>query len=79
MTMTDRVHRANARSRRVPSLVLRVFLALFAGGIVLALLVPALQTRGIALQGWMAWGVILALLAVALGPEMVRRMSRQAD
>jgi hypothetical protein len=77
MTMTDRIHRANARSRRVPSLVFRAFLACFAGGIVLALLVPALHARGIALEGWMAWGVILALLALVLGPELVRRIARR--
>jgi hypothetical protein len=77
MTMTDRIHRANARSRRVPSLVLRTLLALFAGGILLAVLVPALHARGIALENWMAWGVLLACLALALGPELARRISRR--
>lgn len=77
MTMTDRIHGANARSRRVPSLVLRAFLACAAGGITLALLVPALHRRGVALQGWMAWGVILVFLALALGPEVVRRFARR--
>lgn len=77
MTMTDRIHAANARSRRVPSLVLRAFLACAAGGITLALLVPALHRRGIALEGWMAWGVILVFLALALGPEAARRVSRR--
>lgn len=78
MTMTDRLHAANARSRRVPSLVLRAFLACAAGGITLALLVPALHRRGVALEGWMAWGVILVFLALALGPEAARRVSRRS-
>ena len=77
MTLTDRIHRANARSRHVPSLVLRVFLACFAGAIVLALLVPALHRRGLPFEGWMAWGVILVFLALALGPELARRIARR--
>lgn len=77
MTMTDRIHTANARSRRVPSLVLRAFLAFAAGGITLALLVPALHRRGVALEGWIAWGVILVFLALALGPELARRFVRR--
>lgn len=77
MTVTDRIHRANARSRRVPSLLLRMVLAISVGGILLAVLVPALHARGIDLENWMAWGVILACLALALGPELARRISRR--
>jgi hypothetical protein len=72
--MTNPIHRANARSRRVPSIVLRFVLALAAGAIVLALLVPALHRRGIPLEGWMAWGVILLVLALVLVPEAARRI-----
>ena len=75
--MTNRMQRANARSRRVPSFVPRVFLALAAGAVVLALLVPALTRRGIPLEGWMAWGVILVFLALALAPEVARRLLRR--
>lgn len=79
MSMTDRLHQANARSRRVPSLVGRTALALVAAGILLAVLVPAMHARGIALDSWMAWGVLLASLALALGPELARRMSRRRE
>ena len=79
MTMTDRIHQANARSRRVPSLVLRLVLAMSAGGILLAVLVPAMHARGIALESWMAWGVILACLVLALWPELARRISRRRE
>jgi len=75
--MTNPIHRANARSPRVPSIVLRVLLALVAGAIILALLVPALVRRGIPLQGWMAWGVILLVLALVLAPEAARRIGKR--
>jgi hypothetical protein len=77
MTTTDRIHRANARSRRVPSLLLRLLLACFAGALILALLVPALHAREMALRGWMAWGVILAVVVLALAPELARRIGRR--
>ena len=74
--MTNPIHRANARSRRVPSIVFRMALALAAGAVVLALLVPALHRRGIPLEGWMAWGVILLVLALVLLPEAARRIGQ---
>ena len=75
--MTNPIHRANARAPRVPSLVIRVVLALLAGAIVLALLVPALHRRGVPLEGWMAWGVILLVLALVLAPEAARRVGKR--
>jgi hypothetical protein len=53
---------------------LKAFLAFVIAGVVLALLVPALHRRGISLNGWMAWGVILAAAALALGPDVWRRV-----
>ena len=79
MTMTDRIHRANARSRRVPSFVLRLVLAMSAGGILLAVLVPPMHRSGIAFESWMAWGVILACLVLALWPELARLVSRRQE
>ena len=73
MTLTDRINRANARSRRVPSLVFRVLMAWFLSAIILGLLVPALHARGVTLQPWMPWAVIGASLALCVGPDLVRR------
>ena len=75
MTLTDRINRANAQSRRVPSLVFRLLLAWVLGAIVLALLVPALRARGVALEPWMVCGVISITLALAVGPQLVRRLT----
>ena len=72
MNLTDRINRANARSRRVPSLVFRVLIAWFLSAIVLGLLVPLLHARGLALQPWMPWAVIGASLALCVGPDLVR-------
>jgi hypothetical protein len=38
--------------------------------------VPALHRRGIPLEGWMAWGVILLVLALVLVPEAARRIGQ---
>ncbi len=75
MNMTDRINRANARSRRIPSLVFRTFLGVCLSGIVMALLVPMLHRRGVPLQAWMAWTVIVAGPALSIGPDLVRRFT----
>ena len=77
MTMNDRIMGANARSRRVPSVLFRVLLAWIMSAIILAISVPALRTQGIELRGWMVWVVILGSLGVCLGPLVAaRRRSR---
>ena len=73
MNLTDRINRANARSRRVPSWVFRVLIAWLLSAIVLGVLVPLLHSRGVALQPWMPWTVIGASLALCLAPDLVRR------
>lgn len=70
MNMQERMHRANARSRRVPAVIFKVILAWFLSGIVLALLVPVLHARGVALSHWIVWPVILASMALCLGGEI---------
>ena len=77
MNLTDRINQANARSRRVPSVLLRLLLGWLLSAVVLGLLVPLLHARGIELQAWMAWGVVLASLVPALGPEVARRVGRR--
>lgn len=73
MSLIDQINRANARSRRVPSILFRVLLAWLLSAIVLGLLVPALHARGIELRGWMPWTVIVASLALCVGPVLVKR------
>ena len=75
MTFTDRINRVNARSRRVSLVLIRLFLAWGLSAIVLALVVPALHARGIPLQAWTVWAVIVAACALAAGPDLVRRLS----
>lgn len=78
MSMQERINQANARSRRVPVVIFKVILAWFLSGIILALLVPVLQARGVELRAWMAWAVILAAMALCLGPGLLER-SRRTD
>ena len=73
MKLDDRIHRANAGSRRVPPLLFRVLLAWVLSAIALAILVPALHARGVALQGWMPWALILAAMILCVGPDLVGR------
>ena len=54
-------------------MLLKAFVAFVIAGIVMAILVPQLNTRGVALRGWMVWGVIASALAISLGPEAYRR------
>jgi len=74
MSLTDRINRANARSRRVPPLVLKMLLAWFLSAIILGVLVPVLHQRGVELRAWMPWAVIIAALALCVGPDLVSRL-----
>lgn len=73
MSLIDQINRANARSRRVPSIIFRLLLAWLLSAIALGLLVPALHARGVELQLWMPWTVILGSLVLCVGPVLVRR------
>jgi hypothetical protein len=77
MSLSDRIHRANARSRRVPLLLFRLLVAWLLSAVVLAVLMPALHARGIALRAWMPWLVVTASLALCIGPELVVRLRRR--
>jgi hypothetical protein len=78
MSLIDQINRANARSRRVPSVLFRVLIAWFLSAIVLGLLVPALHARGVELKAWMPWAVIGASLALCVVPDLVRRVRRRS-
>ena len=77
MNMSDRINRANARSRRVPPVILKAILAWFLGGIVMAVMVPVLHARGTELRAWMAWVVIVAAFTLCVGPDLVRRVTNR--
>jgi hypothetical protein len=77
MNMSDRINRANARSRRVSPVIFKVILAWFLGAIVMAILVPLLHARGLPLQQWMVWAVIAAAFALCLGPDLVKRVMKR--
>ena len=54
-------------------MVLKAFVAFVIAGIVMAILVPQMHTRGVPLRGWMVAAVMVSALAVSLGPETWRR------
>ena len=68
--MREQMTDLNARSWRIPPVVLRMGLSLVISAIVLALLVPAMHSKGWGLRAWMVWGVILGSLALSVGPGL---------
>jgi hypothetical protein len=77
MKVKDTIHSANARSRRVPTVILKLLLAFVLSAVVLAVMVPALAVRGIALTHWMIWPVIIASMALCLGGEIRAGLNRR--
>ncbi len=77
MKVNDRIHNVNARSRRVPTVIFKVLLALVLSAVVLAVMVPALAVRGVALTHWMIWPVIIASVLLCLGGEIRSGLSRR--
>jgi hypothetical protein len=80
MTLMDRIVAWNARQSQrwfVPNLVFKGFAGFLLAGVVLALVVPALHTRGVVLQAWMIWSVIALMIAVCIGPDLFYRYRRR--
>ena len=80
MTLMDRIVTWNARQSQrwfVPNLVFKGFVGFLLAGVVLALVVPALHTRGVVLQAWMIWSVIALMIAVCIGPDLFYRYRRR--
>ncbi len=77
MKINDRIHHANAQSRRVPVVLFKLLLAFVLSGIVLAVMVPTLAARGVALTHWMIWPVIIASMLLCLGGEIKSGLSRR--
>ena len=77
MNWMDRVVAWNARQAKswtIPGMILKAFVGFFLGGVLLAVIVPFLHARGVSLQEWMAWGVILATIAACAGPDVYYRL-----
>jgi hypothetical protein len=74
--MREQITDLNARSWRIPSVVLRIALSLVISAITLALLVPAIHAQGWVLRGWMIWLVILGSLALGIGPGLRNRFRK---
>ena len=77
MKVNDRIHDVNARSRRMPAVIFKLLLALVLSAVILAVMVPALAARGVALAGWMIWPVIIASVLLCLGGEIRSGLSRR--
>ena len=77
MTLMDRIVAWNARQSQqqwlVPNILLKGFVGFLLAGVVLAILVPALHAQGVVLQAWMIWGVMAAMIAVCVAPDLYHR------
>jgi len=81
MTLMDRIVAWNAQQSQhwsVPNMLLKGFVGFLLGGVVLAILVPALHARGLVLQAWMIWGVIAVMIAVCVVPDLYHRYRQRA-
>jgi len=77
MNWMDRMVAWNARQAKswtIPMIVLKAFVGYLLGGVLLAIIVPFLHARGVSLQEWMAWGVILTAIVVCVGPDVYYRL-----
>ena len=77
MNWMDRIVAWNARQAKswtIPVMVLKAFVGYLLGGVVLAVIVPFLHARGVSLQEWMAWGVILTTIVACVGPDVYYRL-----
>jgi hypothetical protein len=72
----QKITSADLASITISPLLLRAVSAWLLGGIVLAILVPALHANGIELRQWMAWVVIIGAFSLLLGPGLARRFGR---
>ena len=72
MSIIDRIVSFNARLARftIPNFLLKALLGFALAGVLLAVLVPPLHARGIALRAWMVWGTILGMMAICVAPGL---------
>jgi hypothetical protein len=79
MALMDRIVAWNARQSQrwfVPNLMFKAFAGFLLAGVLLGILVPALHARGVVLQDWMIWGVIILMIVVCTAPDLYHRYRR---
>lgn len=79
MALMDRIVAWNARQSQrwfVPNLMFKAFAGFLLAGVILAILVPVLHARGVVLQAWMIWGVILLMIVACTAPDLYQRYRR---
>jgi len=79
MALMDRIVAWNARQSQrwfVPNLMFKAFAGFLLAGGLLGILVPALHARGVVLQDWMIWGVIILMIVVCTAPDLYHRYRR---
>lgn len=69
----DRVMHADIAAITVPTLIMKLLVAVVAAGVILAVLVPLLADRGLHVADWVGRVVLLAAVAAAVGPDLWRR------
>ncbi len=79
MLIIDRIVSFNAWLARftIPNILLKGLLGYALAGVLLALLVPPLHARGIALRGWMVWSTIAGMIGICIGPDLYQRYRRR--
>jgi hypothetical protein len=80
MIWMDKIVAWNARQAKswtIPAMVLKGVVGYFLGGVLLAVLVPALHAGGVSLREWMAWGVIVLSIAACVTPDLYYRRLRR--
>lgn len=78
MVSLDRILHADLMRLVIPRILLKGLLGYALAGVMLALAVPRLHARGIALRSWMAWTTILVMIAICIAPDVYRRYRRRA-
>jgi hypothetical protein len=80
MFIIDRIISFNAWLARftIPNVLLKALLGYALAGVLLAVIVPPLHARGIALRGWMVWSTILGTIAICIVPDLYQRYRRRS-
>ena len=76
MIWMDKIVAWNARqakSRTIVAMLLKGVVGYFLGGVLLAIMVPALYKQGLSLREWMVWGVIVMSIAACVAPDLYQR------
>ena len=79
MLTIDRIVSFNAWLARftILNVLLKGLLGYALAGVLLALLVPPLHARGIAIRGWMVWSTIAGMIAICIAPDVYQHYRRR--